>query len=86
MILEVRDLVTAYGLGAVIHGISFEVEAGEVVCLRGNHHGLIGIVVLIVDFTDDFFQHVFNGNQAGNATMFIDYNGHVVARLPEFFE
>ena len=37
MILEVRDLVTAYGLGAVIHGISFEVEAGEVVCLLGRN-------------------------------------------------
>lgn len=37
MILEVRDLVTAYGLGAVIHGISFDVEAGEVVCLLGRN-------------------------------------------------
>ena len=37
MILEVRDLVTAYGLGAVIHGVSFEVEAGEVVCLLGRN-------------------------------------------------
>jgi len=37
VILEVRDLVTAYGLGAVIHGVSFEVEAGEVVCLLGRN-------------------------------------------------
>jgi branched-chain amino acid transport system ATP-binding protein len=37
VILEVRDLVTAYGLGAVIHGISFDVEAGEVVCLLGRN-------------------------------------------------
>ena len=37
MILEVRDLVTAYGLGAVIHGVSFDVEAGEVVCLLGRN-------------------------------------------------
>jgi len=37
VILEVRDLVTAYGLGAVIHGVSFEVDAGEVVCLLGRN-------------------------------------------------
>lgn len=37
MILEVRDLVTAYGLSLVIHGISLEVEAGEIVCLLGRN-------------------------------------------------
>jgi branched-chain amino acid transport system ATP-binding protein len=37
MMLAVRDLVTGYGLGAVIHGISMDVEAGEVVCLLGRN-------------------------------------------------
>ena len=37
MILEARDLVTGYGLGAVIHGVSFDVGAGEVVCLLGRN-------------------------------------------------
>ncbi len=37
MILEVRDLVTAYGLSQVIHGISLEVEAGAIVCLLGRN-------------------------------------------------
>ena len=37
MILEVRDLVTAYGLSLVIHGVSIDVEAGEVVCLLGRN-------------------------------------------------
>ena len=37
MILEVRDLVTAYGLSLVIHGASIDVEAGEVVCLLGRN-------------------------------------------------
>jgi branched-chain amino acid transport system ATP-binding protein len=37
MILATRDLVTGYGLGAVIHGISIDVEAGEVVCLLGRN-------------------------------------------------
>ncbi|MGH8641866.1 MAG: ABC transporter ATP-binding protein [Burkholderiales bacterium] len=35
--LTARDLVTGYGLGAVIHGVSFDVEAGEVVCLLGRN-------------------------------------------------
>jgi branched-chain amino acid transport system ATP-binding protein len=37
MMLAVRELVTGYGLGAVIHGISIDVEAGEVVCLLGRN-------------------------------------------------
>lgn len=35
--LSVRDLVTAYGLGAVLHGVSLDVPAGEVVCLLGRN-------------------------------------------------
>jgi len=37
VILEVQDLVTAYGLSRVIHGISLEIEPGEVVCLLGRN-------------------------------------------------
>jgi len=37
VILEVRDLVTAYGLGPVIHGVSIDIEAGEAVCLLGRN-------------------------------------------------
>lgn len=37
MILTARELVTGYGLGAVIHGVSIDVEAGEVVCLLGRN-------------------------------------------------
>ena len=37
MILEIRDLVTAYGLGPVIHGVSLGVEAGEAICLLGRN-------------------------------------------------
>ena len=37
MILAARDLVSGYGLGAVIHGVTFEVGAGEVVCLLGRN-------------------------------------------------
>jgi branched-chain amino acid transport system ATP-binding protein len=35
--LATRDLVTGYGVGAVIHGVSIDVEAGEVVCLLGRN-------------------------------------------------
>jgi branched-chain amino acid transport system ATP-binding protein len=37
VILATRDLVTGYGAGAVIHGASIDVEAGEVVCLLGRN-------------------------------------------------
>jgi branched-chain amino acid transport system ATP-binding protein len=37
VILAARDVVTGYGLGAVIHGVSFDVGAGEVVCLLGRN-------------------------------------------------
>ena len=37
MILTARDLVTGYGLGAVIHGVSVDVDAAEVVCLLGRN-------------------------------------------------
>jgi branched-chain amino acid transport system ATP-binding protein len=37
MILTARDLVTGYGLGAVIHSVSFDVGAGDVVCLLGRN-------------------------------------------------
>ncbi|MDB5904604.1 MAG: transporter ATP-binding protein [Betaproteobacteria bacterium] len=37
MILAVRDLVTGYGVGAVIHGVSVDVAAAEVVCLLGRN-------------------------------------------------
>jgi branched-chain amino acid transport system ATP-binding protein len=35
--LAVRDMVTGYDLGTVIHGVSLDVEAGEVVCLLGRN-------------------------------------------------
>ena len=37
MILATRDLVAGYGLGAVIHGISIDVDAAEVACLLGRN-------------------------------------------------
>ena len=37
MILATRDLVTGYGVGAVLHGVSIEVDEGEVVCLLGRN-------------------------------------------------
>src|SRR5688500_15221345 len=37
VMLAVRDMVTGYGRGAVLEGVSLEVEAGEVVCLLGRN-------------------------------------------------
>jgi branched-chain amino acid transport system ATP-binding protein len=35
--LALRDMVSGYGLGAVLHGVSLDVGAGEVVCLLGRN-------------------------------------------------
>jgi branched-chain amino acid transport system ATP-binding protein len=37
MILAMRDVVTAYGLGDVIHGVTLDVQTGEAVCLLGRN-------------------------------------------------
>ena len=37
MILSARDLVAGYGLGAVVHGVSLDVDKEEVVCLLGRN-------------------------------------------------
>jgi branched-chain amino acid transport system ATP-binding protein len=37
VILATRDLVTGYGIGAVLHGVSIDVDEGEVVCLLGRN-------------------------------------------------
>ncbi len=37
MILEVREVYTAYGLSQVLHGVSLEVDRGECVCLLGRN-------------------------------------------------
>jgi branched-chain amino acid transport system ATP-binding protein len=37
VILAARDLVAGYGAGAVIHGISIDVQAAEVACLLGRN-------------------------------------------------
>src|SRR6478672_8102986 len=42
-----------------------------------------GLVVLVVDVADDLFQHVLDRDQAGDATIFVDHDRHVVARLAE---
>jgi len=43
-------------------------------------------VVFVLDVADDLFEHVFDGDQAGDAAVFIDDDGHVIARDAEFAE
>jgi len=51
-LLEVRDLVVRYGKAAVVHGVSFDVRAGEFVVLLGRNgagkstilHALSGLI------------------------------------------
>ena len=41
-------------------------------------------VVFVLNFTNDFLQHIFDGHQPCNTTVLIDDNRHVVAVLSEF--
>ena len=36
-------------------------------------------IMFIIDIANNLFQHVFNGDQAGNAAVLVDNDGHVVA-------
>ena len=42
--------------------------------------------MFVVDFTDDLFQHVLDGDQSGHAAVFVDHDGHVQAIAAEFLE
>src|SRR5690625_1741756 len=47
--------------------------------------GLIAFSVgLVFDVPDDVYQHILDGDQPGNTTVLIDYQGHMVALLAEF--
>src|SRR5271166_2152769 len=37
--------------------------------------------VLVVNFAENFFDHIFHGHQAGRVSVFIDHDGHVGAIL-----
>src|SRR5699024_299597 len=40
-------------------------------------------VELVLDIAHNLFQHVFHGDQAGRATMFVDHDGEMVAAAAE---
>ena len=41
-------------------------------------------ILFIHDVAYDLLQHVFNGDEAGHATVLIDHHRHVIARDAEF--
>lgn len=45
--------------------------------------GFLFFVELVLDVSDDLFEHVFHGDQARDAAMFVDHDGDVVARGAE---
>ena len=46
----------------------------------------IVIVVLVVNFSDYLFKHIFDGYQARDTTVFIYNHRHVAAILTKFLE
>ena len=45
---------------------------------------VVVVVVLVVDVADDLLEHVLDGDEAGDAAVFVDDDRHVVAREAEF--
>jgi hypothetical protein len=55
------------------------------VFLRLDRRGLF-LVVLVVDLADDLLQHVLDSRDPGDAAVFVDDDGHVVAALAKLGE
>ena len=49
-----------------------------------DHVGRIVVIVFVFDFTDDLFEHVFDGEQAGDAAVFVDHEREVIAVAAKF--
>jgi branched-chain amino acid transport system ATP-binding protein len=61
-LLEVSDLEVFYGKSQVIHGVSFEVEVGELVSIVGpNGAGKTSLLDSLVNYTDWSGEIRFNG-------------------------
>ena len=43
-------------------------------------------IVFVVDFADDFLEHILDRDQAGQTAIFVDHDGHVIARQAELLE
>ena len=69
-VVEVRDL------GGRAHA--------PLVLALGEDGVFLGLVEFVLDVTDDLLQHVFHGDQAGDAAVLVDDDGLVVAADAEF--
>lgn len=43
-------------------------------------------IVFIVNFADDFLQHILDGDQAGHTAILVHHNGHVQAAAAKFLQ
>ena len=74
---EIEGLVEGIEGGSCGDGIGMVVEGAD----------FIGFgVEFVLDVTDDFFEDVFHGDESGEATVFIDDDGHMDFILLEVFE
>jgi branched-chain amino acid transport system ATP-binding protein len=68
-LLEVSDLEVFYGKSQVIHGVSFEVEAGELVSIVGpNGAGKTSLLDSLVNYTDWTGDIRFKGTDVSDRT------------------
>src|SRR6476620_12688081 len=50
---------------------------------RDQRLRILGLVVFVIDVSDDLLEHVLDRDQSGDATVLVDHDRHVVARLAE---
>ena len=75
-----EEVVEILDLGQGADGEDPLAEAADLVRL------ILDVVKLVVDLANDQFQYVFDGHQTGDATKFVDHDGHVVALFTELLE
>ena len=85
----VEMLVGVAGREQAVEGFVDALDAGvttDAVGLVGQAEDVAFVVVdveFVLDLADDFFQHVFNGDQAGDSAELVDHDGLVVAVATE---
>src|SRR5690606_29764101 len=77
-------VVGQVGIETVVEGFDFRDAHGPPAVGAGLEDGFLGFFVeLVFDVADDLLQDVFHGDQPGNAAVFVDDDGQVVAAAAE---
>ena len=59
---------------------------GERAAFGRQYGGFFVVIGFVFDFTNNFLENIFNGDQPLHAAVFIDHDGHVVAFFAELLQ